>query len=138
MAKFATFDDSDFQAFVAEFEDAAKGKAVGRAIEDALSKSGQVALNKVKRLTPKKTGNLKRNWQLSNIKRKGKSFTIELSNNTEYAPFIEYGHRVVIHGKTVGYRRGNFMLKKTVDAVQKTFYKNAGQALEEALDDILG
>jgi hypothetical protein len=138
MAKFATFDDSDFQDFVATFENAAKGEAVARAIETALSTTGKAGISKVKRLTPVDTGNLRRTWQVSNIKRNGKSFTIEFSNNTEYAPYIEYGHRVVIHGKTVGFRPGKFMLRKTVDALTKTFYKNAGKALEEALEEILG
>jgi hypothetical protein len=157
MAKFATFDDSDFQEFVATFEDAAKGEAVGRAIEEALSKTSKAALSKVRRLTPSKSGHLKRNWNVSNIKRNGKSFTIEFYNNVEYAPYVEYGHRIVIGSKdghkytapinggfrrlgklkTVGYQPGVFMLKKTIDATEKTFYKNAGQALEYALEDIL-
>lgn len=29
----------------------------------------------------------------------------------EYAPFVEYGHRIVIHGKNVGFRPANPYLK---------------------------
>ncbi|MCO8194398.1 MULTISPECIES: hypothetical protein [unclassified Anaerofustis] len=35
---------------------------------------------------------------------------------------VEYGHRVVIHGKQVGYVNGQYFLKKNVD-IQRDIYK---------------
>ncbi len=46
----------------------------------------------------------------------------EVGYTKDYAPHVEYGHRVVIHGKQVGYVNGQYFLKKNVD-IQRDIYK---------------
>lgn len=59
-------------------------------------------------------GKLKASWayDVDNIGRHGRVITV--TNDCGYAPFVEYGHRVVINGKESGkYARGVFMARKT-------------------------
>ena len=62
------------------------------------------------------TGNLTRNWQVGNVIKSGNTYTIEIINSTEYAEYVEYGHRQVVVNKktgekrTVGWTKGKFML----------------------------
>lgn len=72
---------------------------------------GLKLLKKVKLKTPVDTGALRRSWQGT----KGNlSFTV--SNNTEYGPYVEYGHRV---GKTNKVVDGRYMLTKSVKEIEK-------------------
>ena len=38
-------------------------------------------------------GNLKRNWTVGDIQKIGDSYQVEIINPTEYASYVEYGHR---------------------------------------------
>ena len=57
-----------------------------------LTEMGMRALAQTKKLTPVDTGNLRNNWELSQVYRKGDELYIVLFNPTEYASFIEDGH----------------------------------------------
>lgn len=52
-------------------------------------------LRKVKRgkRTPVDTGELRRNWQVSRIRLFEKFCVVEVYNATEYAEYVEFGHR---------------------------------------------
>ena len=41
----------------------------------------------------KKGGTLRRNWSISPVEKIGDVYRITIYNNTEYAPYGEYGHR---------------------------------------------
>ncbi len=49
--------------------------------------------NRVRELTPVKTGTLRREWQVGEIIKKGNEYYIEVYNNTEYIESVEHGHR---------------------------------------------
>lgn len=38
-------------------------------------------------------GTLRRNWSISPVEKIGDMYRITIYNNTEYAPYVEYGHR---------------------------------------------
>ena len=40
-------------------------------------------------------------------------------NQVEYAPYVEYGHRIVKNGKTVGFVLGRYILTKSRNEVEK-------------------
>jgi HK97 gp10 family phage protein len=83
---------------------------------------------RVVRLTPVDTGNLRKNWSVSRkVEKVGNTYSKELYNNTEYAPYVEYGHRTV-GGK--GWVNGRFMLKKARD----NFDKSVDSIVEKELD----
>lgn len=39
----------------------------------------------------------------------------------DYAPHVEYGHRVVVHGRTVGYVHGQYFLRTNVNIQRPIF-----------------
>lgn len=78
----------------------------------------QLAIRKVKKMTPVDLGDLRNNWKYSVIKR-GDTYTIIIYNQLEYASFVEKGHRIVVAGKTVGWVEGRFMLKLTEEEMQQ-------------------
>ncbi len=62
-----------------------------------------------KKINPsgKKGGTLRRGWTAGDIRKEGGIFKIEVFNNVEYAPYVEYGHRTPSHK---GWVPGKFML----------------------------
>ncbi|MFJ3386324.1 MULTISPECIES: HK97 gp10 family phage protein [unclassified Lysinibacillus] len=78
----------------------------------------QLAIRKVKKMTPVDNGDLRNNWK-SDVIKQGDNYIIVIYNQLEYASFVEKGHRIVIAGKTVGWVEGRFMLKLTEDEMQR-------------------
>lgn len=140
MGSFGRFDTRDFDAFVAEFENKVQGQQIVQEVEAALSKTAGIAVNKVKKnTTPHNvTGTLARNWQASEAKHFGTMFLIDIYNNTEYAPFVESGHRIVRGGKTVGYQPGVFMLRDAISEVDRNWDKLVGKKFFKSIEKILG
>lgn len=65
------------------------------------------------------TGAMTNAWQLGNIQGNGKEISIEILNPMEYATDIEYGHRIVRGGVEVGWYEGRFMLKTSIDEIDR-------------------
>jgi hypothetical protein len=94
--------------------------------ETAIKDLAQLLLEKVTKRTPvgtypsgsgKTGGTLRRNWKVGEVVKTGDRYTIELANLTEYAPYVEFGHRgvyVPALGKTLHkdtrWTEGKFML----------------------------
>lgn len=78
----------------------------------------QLAIRKVKKMTPVDSGDLRNNWK-SYVLKKGDSYYIHVYNQLEYASFVENGHRIVVAGQTVGWVEGRFMLKLTMDEMER-------------------
>ena len=76
-------------------------------------------LARVKPRTPVDTGELKRHWELGEVRGEGKNISVEILNGMEYATDIEYGHRIVVNGSEVGWYEGRFMLKISIDEIRK-------------------
>ena len=72
--------------------------------------------------TPRDSGELVFTSQVSLPN--GKGFYGEMGYIKEYAPHVEYGHRIVQHGKTVGYVKGQRYLNKNVQIQKPIFYKS--------------
>ena len=85
-----------------------------------LNKAVSVGLADAKRNTPVVTGFMRRSWAASPTKKTGNGAEKELYNTASYAPYVNYGHRIVNRsGKTVGWVPGQFMLEKAVNKVDK-------------------
>ena len=66
--------------------------------EDCIKELAQRFLRKVIRDTPSRSGKLKRGWHVHRkgklrVKKIGDTYHIRLVNATEYASYVEYGHR---------------------------------------------
>lgn len=94
-------------------------KASHRICMKVAERVAQLAIRKVKKLTPVgETGDLRNNWKYHVLK-KGDIYTIVIYNQVEYASFVEKGHRIVVAGVTVGWVEGRFMLEMTENEMQK-------------------
>lgn len=85
-----------------------------------LNKAVNIGLADAKRNTPVDTGFMRKSWAVSPTKKTGNGAEKELYNTAFYAPYVNYGHRVVNRkGETVGFKKGRFILEKAVGKVEK-------------------
>ena len=82
-------------------------------LQRLIEKHGGILLRNTKMKTPVDTGQLRRSWELE----KGDLY-VKLFNRTEYAQFIEWGHRTR-GGKS--YVEGVYMLKTSFEKTEKDF-----------------
>ncbi|WP_068983873.1 HK97 gp10 family phage protein [Lysinibacillus xylanilyticus] len=92
-------------------------------------------LGKVIRRTPVKDGTLRRGWTIGQVKQNGAIYEIEVINNTEYAQYVEFGHRTSNHQ---GWVNGRFMMTISADQVEQQapaiLEKKLMKMLREAFD----
>lgn len=98
-------------------------------------------LKLVKKNTPvgakgDKPGELRDGWSSSHrtLGREGR--LIELENPAEYTRPVEYGHRVVVNDKVVGYAKGRFFVNKSTRRILKQLpkeYKAMGARIQRRL-----
>ncbi len=86
----------------------------------------EVLLSRVKPLTPVDTGRLRYSWQRT----EPMGGSVDVYNNTEYACYVEFGHRVKYFGRYTGnVVPGVFMLREAVDACADNFQADATKLL---------
>lgn len=111
----------DVKAFE-EFRDKLEkvNKASDEIMKQAIIEIAARALRLIKNATPVDTGFLKEDWFISNMKKTGNVWQIDISNLVEYAPYVEYGHRIVARdGTTIGWQEGQLMMTLSMKAVEK-------------------
>ena len=64
----------------------------------------------------KKGGTLRRGWTIGEIRKEGGIYKIDIINSTEYASYVEYGHRTANHK---GWVQGHFMLTISEQEIQE-------------------
>ncbi|WP_342538331.1 HK97 gp10 family phage protein [Sporosarcina sp. FSL K6-1540] len=97
----------------------------------------QLAIRKVKEMTPVDTGDLRNNWKYHIVK-KGDTYTILIYNQLNYASFVESGHRIVVGGVTLGWVEGKFMLKLTKDEMERIAPRMWKKEVEKEMKRIFG
>lgn len=95
---------------------------------------GMKIIREIKRLTPHITGNLKRRW-FFRVEVQDGELVIWVSNDAEYAAPVNYGHRIVRGGKTVGKTQGKHMLEKGIQTYQDIYMQ---EDVEAMLNDLKG
>lgn len=105
--------------------------------EKILNRAMNEGLKQVKRLTPvgvyknRTGGTLRRNWSRTRVFKTQTYVTATLYNNTEYALYVNYGHRVVNkNGETIGWVNGKFMLEKSIYRIEKTLEREFRKEIE--------
>lgn len=111
--------------------------AAGKAQDKVARRIAQLAIRKVKKMTPVDTGDLRNNWKFQVVK-KGNDYIIVIHNRLEYASFVEKGHRIVIAGKTVGWVEGRFMLKLTEEEMIRIAPRMWQREVEKEMGRIFG
>lgn len=77
-------------------------RVVNRAVNEGMSVS--------QKSTPVKTGYGRSQWSNVSAQKANNGWKGEYSNNVEYLLYLNFGHRMVVKGKTVGYVPGKFFL----------------------------
>lgn len=136
MAKWGSFEFGDFEQMAKRFNRAVDERVIERWIRELLYELALRALAKTKRRTPSKTNELRNNWQLGRVVKKGNSFEVEIYNNTYYASFVEYGHRT---GKDLTkWVEGRFMMtismKEVEDYMPKFLEKKQAELLNQLMN----
>lgn len=91
-----------------------------------LAQEAELLLARVKPKTPADTGRLRGAWARS----APAGGSIEVYNNVEYAPYVEYGHRIVAFGHDTGrVKEGTYMLRDAVSESQAQFVADASRIL---------
>lgn len=86
-------------------------------------KMAKKVVREVKRETKVRTGNLRRRWN-SHAEKRSDGADIILTNDADYAAPVNNGHRIVSHGKTVGYQEGRHMLETGIASYQNNYMKD--------------
>jgi HK97 gp10 family phage protein len=79
----------------------------------------------------KKGGTLRRGWTIGEVVKTDGKYTVEVINPTEYASYVEFGHRTANHE---GWVQGRFMLTISEQELEK----DAPRILENKLKKFLG
>lgn len=112
----------EFQKTIEEME-----KEKEQLMIDTIKELAARLLRKVIKRTPSDTGNLRKNWTVSDVRKNGGNYEIEVSNSTEYASYVEFGHRqtpgrfVPVIGKRLkkSWVKGKFMLTISEDELKR-------------------
>lgn len=86
--------------------------------------------------TPVDTGFLRESWSIDDVKKKGSVYEIEISNDVEYAAYVEYGHRIVSGGDTLGWKDGVFMLTIAEKNLEKVMDKIFQRKFEKRFKEL--
>lgn len=100
-------------------------------LSKAMNDEGLDWRDDVRANTPVDTGDLRRTWIFEGVTKTGFIFEMELSNNLEYADYIEYGHRqepgryVPAIGKRLkaDYVPGHYMLRDGTNRLEESLPK---------------
>lgn len=111
--------------------------ASGKIHKKVAERVAQLAIRKVKMLTPVDTGDLRNNWKY-HVMKQGDTYKITIYNQVEYANFVENGHRIVIAGRTVGFVDGQFMLQLTEQEMERLAPRMWEREIEKEWRRILG
>ena len=81
-------------------------------------------LNDIKSNTPVVTGFLRKSWRKSPTVKSAKGVRTSITNNADYALYVNYGHRIVNRkGETVGFVKGLYTLENAKDRIEKNLRK---------------
>lgn len=136
MSEFGNLDDSQFQRFVSKVGDEVKTQKILTKLKKRMDIVSSFAFSEMVKTTPVKTGNLRRAWQKSNVNYTNRNIVVKISNNADYASFVENGHRTAAGG----WVEGRFMAKNALDRtfeekLNKTFHKELDNSLSKLFGD---
>lgn len=134
MAKWGSVNFDEMQRLADSFNKALDERVIDRFIRELLTELAYRALRKVKKRTPVDSGDLRRKWTVGEIQRKGNGYVVEIYNNTEYASFVEHGHRK--RGGS-GWVEGRFMMTISLQEIERELPRFIQKKQEDLLRQIM-
>lgn len=94
-------------------------------------------VNNVKANTRVKTGALRRGYIMNGVTLRGSEVSATVTNSVEYAPYIEYGHRIVDgNHKTIGFWKGDHMLEKATEIARGELKRKSEAIIKKVEESI--
>ncbi|WP_338854783.1 HK97 gp10 family phage protein [Clostridium perfringens] len=87
---------------------------------DFLTKNALEALAKTKKRTPVDTGELRRNWEITRVVKRGDELLVYLYNGKDYASYVEEGHAT---RNREGWVEGYYMATISIEEVERNIPK---------------
>jgi hypothetical protein len=103
-------------------------------VERHAARMGQKIVREVKRGTNVVSGNLRRRW-FSHVEKRSQDTNIIISNDADYAPYVNNGHRIVRGGRTVGMAAGKHMLENGIMLYRENYLADDVRTM---LDELKG
>lgn len=79
----------------------------------------------------KQGGFMKKHWFTEPITNNKSSIEKKLFNTAKYASYVNYGHRIVRKGITLGFVNGKFILERVISKVEKCMVNEFEKEIEE-------
>ncbi|WP_415331012.1 HK97 gp10 family phage protein [Clostridium perfringens] len=125
------FDYSEFEKFCTNMNRAAD--QFKKFLEDFLTKNALEVLNKTKKRTPVDTGELRRNWEISSVVRKGADLVVYLYNSKEYASYVEEGHAT---RNREGWVEGYYMATISIEEIERKMPQRFNREFLKFMDSL--
>lgn len=109
-----TVDDTEFQAWASRVKGKINSGQLKEEIGQSTKRIGVQALRTLKTNTPVDTGTLRKAWTAEGPSASGEGWVVKVSNPTEYASYVERGHRTR-GGKN--WVPGQFFMKNSLNAI---------------------
>ncbi len=125
------FDYSEFEKFCTNMNRAAN--QFKDFLEDFLLKNALETLNKTKKRTPVDSGELRRNWEISSVIRKGADLVVYLYNSKEYASYVENGHAT---RNREGWVEGYYMATISIEEIERKMPQRFNREFLKFMDSL--
>ena len=135
MAKWGSFDFGEMEQLAKTFKTALDQRIIDRWIREFLLEMAYRADRKIKKRTPVDSGELRRNWQVGKVVRKGNAYEVEIFNNTEYASYVEHGHRA--GQNSTHWVEGRFMMTISMKEIERELPKFIEKKQVELLEQLM-
>lgn len=132
---FGNLDTKQFDEFVRHVGDEVKTKKLLTEVTDKLNDISTFTFNTIVKTTPVKTGTLRRAWSKSGINYTSHQLVVKISNDQDYASFVENGHRTR-GGKS--WVNGQFMAKNALDDTNEKINGEMKTFFDSRLKELMG
>lgn len=109
-----TVDDAEFQAWASRVKGRIDSGQLKKEIGQSTKRIGVQAIRTLKINTPVDTGALRKAWAVEGPSVSGGGWVIRVSNPTEYASYVESGHRTRDQKNWVP---GQFFMRNSLNAI---------------------
>lgn len=135
MPKWGKVDFDELKRLAKTFQKAQDERVVDRFIRDFLLEMAYRALRKIKKRTPVDSGELRRNWAVGRVEKRGDAYVVELYNNTDYASFVEFGHRSGVD--LTSWTEGRFMMTISMKEIERDLSRYLERKQTEFLTQLM-
>lgn len=94
-----------------------------KAARNVVNRMVNEGMDETMKETPEHTGYLRENWKSRPARKRRNGYSGSYSNNVFYGIYVNYGHRLVRNGKTIGYVPGFFMVEAGQEHVSRNYQR---------------